>query len=97
MPGQTWRTYAQCRFRLLTPGIRPALCPVSFEEPDEPLPRFMTNAMREKISETCMDDVHVQRIRKYLRDPKSACDDQHQFNPSEFDMENCMRINLKPD
>ena len=57
----------------------------------------MTNAMREKISETCMREKHVEQIRKFLRESKSACDDQHQFNPSEFDMENCMRINLKPD
>ena len=68
-----------------------------FEEPDEPLPEFMTNAMRKKISETCMRERHVAQIRKFLRESKSACDDQHQFNPSEFDMENCMRINLKPD
>ena len=53
--------------------------------------------MREKISETCMREKHVEQIRKFLRESKSACDDQHQFNPSEFDMENCMRINLKPD
>ena len=44
-----------------------------------------------------MREKHVAQIRKFLRESKSACDDQHQFNPSEFDMENCMRINLKPD
>ena len=36
-------------------------------------------------------------LGKFLQESKSACDDQHQFNPSAFDMENAMRINLKPD
>ena len=37
--------------------------PVS-TEPDERVPEFMTEAMREKISETCMREKHVLRIRK---------------------------------
>ena len=36
--------------------------------------------------------------RSYRNNDVSGVRLQHsQFNPSEFDMENCMRINLKPD
>ena len=61
------------------------------------MPEFMTEEMRATISHTRLTDDNLARIRKYLQDSETACDDQHQFNPSEFDMENCMRINLKPD
>ena len=69
--------------------------PKTKETERDPLPEFMTDEMRETISHTQLDDHHLARIRKYLRDSETACDDQHQFNPSEFDMQNCMRINLK--
>ena len=45
-----------------------------FEEPDEPLPEFMTDKMGEGISETCMRERHVLQIRKFLQESKSACD-----------------------
>ena len=32
-----------------------------------------------------------------LEASETACDDTHKFNPSRFDMENAMRINLKKD
>ena len=41
--------------------------------------------MRETISHTRLTDENLARIRKYLQDSETACDDQHQFNPSEFD------------
>ena len=61
------------------------------------MPQFMTDAMRAKISKTVLRENNVERIRQYLKESETACDDQHQFNPSAFDMENAMRINLKPD
>ena len=59
------------------------------------MPEFMTDEIRGNISKTVLSDANLERIRKYLRDSETACDDQHIFNPSEFDMENCMRINIK--
>ena len=38
-----------------------------------------------------------EKIKSMLEASESACDDTHKFNPSRFDMENSMRINLKKD
>ena len=46
-----------------------------------PMPEFMTDEMRETISDTRLTDENLARIRKYLQDSETACDDQHQFNP----------------
>ena len=42
------------------------------------MPEFMTEEMRETISHTRLTDDNLARIRKYLQDSETACDDQHQ-------------------
>ena len=61
------------------------------------MPEFMTAEMKEKISKTVLRDKECSRIKELLEASETACDDQHKFNPSRFDMENAMRINLKKD
>ena len=58
------------------------------------MPEFMTAEMKEKISKTVLRDKECNRIKELLEASETACDDQHKFNPSRFDMENAMRINL---
>jgi hypothetical protein len=61
------------------------------------MPEFMTTEMREKISKTVLTEGREERVKELLEASETACDDQHQFNPSRFDMEHAMRINLKKD
>ena len=53
--------------------------------------------MRAQISQTVLRKGHHEKIKSMLEASESACDDTHKFNPSRFDMENSMRINLKKD
>ena len=59
-------------------------------------PEFMTAEMREGISKPVMRERHLEEIRALLAASETACDDTHKFNPSDYDMLNAMRINLKP-
>jgi hypothetical protein len=52
--------------------------------------------MRAGISKPVMREKHIQEIRELLAASETACDDTHKFNPSDYDMRNAMRINLKP-
>jgi hypothetical protein len=61
------------------------------------MPEFTTTEMREKISKTVLTEGREERVKEMLEASETACDDQHQFNPSRFDMEHAMRINLKKD
>ena len=61
------------------------------------MPEFMTKEMREQIGANVLRPEHTAKIKSYLARSETACDDTHQFNPSRFDMEHAMRINLKKD
>ena len=50
------------------------------------MPEFMTADMKEKISKTVLRDKECKRIKELLEASETACDDQHKFNPSRFDM-----------
>ena len=52
------------------------------------MPEFMTAEMKEKISKTVLRDKECNRIKELLEASETACDDQHKFNPSRFDMVN---------
>ena len=73
--------------------------PTKDEKEEKPskdeMPEFMTAAMREKISRTVLRKEHEEKVKSMLEASETACDDTHKFNPSRFDMENAMRINLK--
>ena len=75
--------------------------PTKDEKEEKPskdeMPEFMTAAMREKISRTVLRKEHEEKVKSMLEASETACDDTHKFNPSRFDMENAMRINLKKD
>ena len=61
------------------------------------MPEFMTKEMREQIGSNVLWPKHTAKIKGYLDRSETACDDTHKFNPSRFDMEHAMRINLKKD
>jgi hypothetical protein len=52
--------------------------------------------MRDKISKTVLTEGREERVKEMLEASETACDDQHQFNPSRFDMEHAMRIKGSP-
>ena len=64
---------------------------------EEKMPEFMTPKMRETIGANVLRPEHTAKIKGFLARSDTACDDTHQFNPSRFDMEHAMRINLKKD
>jgi hypothetical protein len=65
------------------------------EEDAKRLPEFMSQEIRESISKPVIWEENLQQIKEMLAESDTACDDLHKFNPTEFDMRNAMRINLK--
>jgi hypothetical protein len=62
---------------------------------EEHMPEFAPKEMRDLISKTILRLENHQKIKKLIDKSGKLCNDQHKFDPSEFDMENAMRINLK--
>ena len=58
------------------------------------MPEFMTPEMRERIGTSVSRPENTAKIKSFLARSETACDDTHKFNPSRFDMEHAMRINL---
>ena len=63
----------------------------------ESMPEFMTPEMYQQIGTNVLLPKHTTKIKGFLERSETACDDTHRFNPSRFDMEHAMRINLKKD
>ena len=59
------------------------------------MPEFAPKEMRDLVSKTILRVENLNKIEDLIERSTKLCDDQHKFNPSEFDMENAMRINLK--
>ena len=64
------------------------------EDDTKRLPEFMSSEVRASISKPVIAEENLQQIKRMLQASETACDDLHKFNPTEFDMQNAMRINL---
>ena len=54
------------------------------KENEQQFPEFMSEEMRESISQSVLREDRLQQVKQMLQASETACDDLHKFNPTEF-------------